>query len=61
MKNKTLAEVDAEYFALIMSCHEAALDEVSNPDFVRVCPPPGGQGTGKPHLRMGHRNVQTWL
>lgn len=39
MKNKTLAEVDAEYFALIMSCHEAVINEMDNPEFVRVCPP----------------------
>ncbi len=40
MEKKTLAAVDSEYFALIMSAHEAAFDKIASPEYVPVLPPP---------------------
>lgn len=40
MDEKTVAEVDSEYFALIMAAHDAAYDKIGSPDFVRMLPPP---------------------
>lgn len=40
MEKKTLAAVDSEYFALIMSAHEAAYDKIGGEDYVPVLPPP---------------------
>lgn len=39
MEKKTLAAVDSEYFALIMSAHEAAFDKIASPEYVPVLPP----------------------
>lgn len=40
MDKKTVAEVNSEYFALIMAAHDAAYDKIESPDFVRMLPPP---------------------
>ncbi len=39
MEKKTLAAVDNEYFALIMSAQEAAFDKIGSEDHVPVLPP----------------------
>lgn len=46
MEEKTLATVDKEYFALVMSAHEAAFDKINSEDFVRVLPPPDEKTPG---------------
>lgn len=39
MKKKTLADVNNEHFALIMSAHDTACDRIASPDYVPVLPP----------------------
>lgn len=46
MEKKTLAAVDSEYFALIMSAHEAAFDKIASPEYVPVLPPPDDKSPG---------------
>lgn len=46
MEKKTLAAVDSEYFALIMSAHEAAYDKIGGEDYVPVLPPPAEKTPG---------------
>lgn len=53
-KEKTLEDVSPEAFGLIMALNEKAYARLSEPDFVRVLPPPRGKGACCADLFMGH-------
>lgn len=39
MEKETLAAVDNDFFTLIMTAHDAALDKFADPNYIFVLPP----------------------
>lgn len=46
MEKETLATVDNDFFTLIMTAHDAALDKFANPNYIFVLPPPDDKTPG---------------